>query len=98
MQYPGRIIKAGEQDAAVVRDVKERLNESLAIDHDPTLRCDPDDPVFDARTKATVKLFQARNVDAEGRPLKQDGEIGSLTWGALFGTEMVFSASDPGDA
>jgi hypothetical protein len=29
--------------------------------------------------KQAVKLFQARNVDAEGRPLKQDGEIGALT-------------------
>jgi hypothetical protein len=97
MRYPGRIIKAGEQDAAVVRAVKERLNESLAIDHDPALRCDPDDPVFDARTKAVVKLFQARNVDSAGRPLKQDGEIGSLTWGTLFGIEAVFRNSDPGD-
>lgn len=28
-------------------------------------------------------------MDAAGRPLKQDGEIGSLTWAALFGSESV---------
>jgi hypothetical protein len=39
--------------------------------------------------KQFVKHFQARNVDAEGRPLRQDGEIGSLTWAALFGDESV---------
>jgi hypothetical protein len=37
----------------------------------------------------TIKLFQARNVDADGRPLRQDGEVGSLTWSALFGDDTV---------
>ena len=34
--------------------------------------------------KQTIKLFQARHVDADGRPLKQDGEVGSITWEVLF--------------
>jgi hypothetical protein len=37
----------------------------------------------------TVRLFQARNVDADGRSLRQDGEVGSLTWSALFGSATV---------
>jgi len=34
---------------------------------------------------AAVKLFQARNVDATGAPLKVDGKVGPLTWATLFG-------------
>jgi hypothetical protein len=41
--------------------------------------------------KRVVKLFQARHVDPAGRPLRQDGEIGSLTWGALFGLGTIAS-------
>jgi hypothetical protein len=47
--------------------------------------------------KQTVKLFQARKVDSEGRPLKQDGEIGSLTWAALFGEETLAGPGAPND-
>ena len=89
MQYPGRIIKAGEQDKKVVKLLKRQLNKALGIGNDPALRLDPDEPTFGPRMKQTVKLFQARNVDAAGRPLKQDGEVGSLTWSALFGNEAV---------
>lgn len=89
MQYPGRVIKAGEQDAHVVKALKRRLNQVLGIERDPALRLDPNDRNFGPKMKQTVKLFQARNVDAEGRTLKQDGEVGSLTWAALFGTATV---------
>ena len=98
MQYPGRIIKMGERDNNVVSSLKTRLNEALGIDPDSRLRLDPTDPNFGPRMKQTVKLFQARNVDGEGRPLKQDGEVGSLTWAALFGNDNVPTshvASDP---
>jgi hypothetical protein len=37
----------------------------------------------------SVKLFQARNVDSRGVPLKQDGKVGVLTWTALFGAGSV---------
>ncbi|HEX2768642.1 MAG TPA: CHAP domain-containing protein [Geobacteraceae bacterium] len=93
MQYPGRIIKAGEQDTNVVRVLKQRLNEVLGIENDPAARLDQNDPNFGPKMKQVVKLFQARNVDAEGRPLRQDGEIGSITWAALFGNDSV-PASD----
>jgi hypothetical protein len=39
--------------------------------------------------KQTIKLFQARFTDGSGRPLKQDGEVGALTWEALFGAGTV---------
>jgi hypothetical protein len=89
MKYPGRIIKAGEQDATIVKGLKKRLNEVLALENDPALRLDPSDPVFGTKMKQAVKLFQTRHVDDEGRPLKQDGKVGSLTWAALFGSETV---------
>lgn len=89
MNYPGRNIKVGEQDAAIVKALKQRLNLVLAIDADPALRLDPEEPTFGPKMKQTVKLFQARHVDGEGRPLVQDGSIGSLTWAALFGTDSV---------
>ena len=89
MQYPGRIIKAGEQDANIVKALKQQLNESLGIDLDHTLRLDPNDANFGPQMKQAIKLFQARNVDAEGRSLRQDGEVGSLTWAALFGSNTV---------
>src|SRR5262247_1865696 len=82
MKYPGRVIKVGEADGSIVKAVQTRLNE---------LGCGPLDAQgdFGPKTKASVKLFQARNVDSEGRPLKQDGEVGSLTWSALFGPDTV---------
>jgi hypothetical protein len=89
MQYPGRIIKIGEQDPGVVQVLKKRLNEALSLDAEPMLRLDPGNPNFGPKMKQTVKLFQVRNVDDSGRPLKQDGEIGPLTWAALFGSETV---------
>jgi CHAP domain len=89
MQYPGRIIRAGEQEASIVEALKRALNAALGIDGDATLRLDPTDPTFGQRMQQMVRLFQARNVDAEGRPLRQDGEVGSLTWSALFGANTV---------
>jgi hypothetical protein len=93
MKYPGHVVKAGEKDAGIVTALKLQLNRALGIDNDPASRLNPDDPNFGPRMKQLVKLFQARYVDAAGRPLKQDGEVGSLTWATLFGEESV-SVSD----
>lgn len=98
MEYPGRPIKTGEQDADIVRVLKQQLNIALAIENDPELRLNPDDPAFGPKMKRVVKLFQARHVDHEGRPLKQDGEIGPLTWAALFGVEAVPASTAPRSA
>ena len=93
MNYPGRIIRKGEQDAKIVRAIKEQLNILLCSAGDVSLRLDPDNPSLGDKVVQTIKLFQARHVDGEGRPLKQDGQVGSLTWAALFGTGSVVVSS-----
>lgn len=95
MQYPGRVIKMGESDAAIVKVLKKQLNKALAASSDTVLKLDPENPSFGPSTREVVKLFQARNVDAEGRPLKQDGQVGSLTWEALFGSDTVVTNKKP---
>lgn len=97
MDYPGRKIVQGEQDAAIVKALKLRLNKLMVLGRDTTLKLDPTDPNFGPRMKQTIRLFQARHTDGSGRPLKQDGEVGSLTWEALFGEDAVPSSSTPDD-
>lgn len=77
MNYPGRTIKLGEGDRPVVKAVRRRLKE-LGYGVGPL------DADFDAALVATVKLFQTRNVDHRGRNLVPDGQVGPLTWNALF--------------
>jgi len=89
MDYPGRIITVGESDTEIVRAVKQRLNEALGMADDSDLRMDPNNGSFGPKMKRAVQLFQARNVDSSGQPLKQDGEVGSVTWSALFGLDTV---------
>lgn len=97
MRYPGRIIKAGEQDEAIVKGLKKQLNRVLGTAADPALRLDPSNGEFGPRMKQLVKLFQARHVDSEGQPLKQDGQVGAITWEVLFGGGSVPSAGTPRD-
>lgn len=85
MEYPGHVVRIGEPDEAIVRAVKDQLN--LALPGDVEL--DPTNPGFGSETEAAAALFQARNSDAAGRPLAQDGEIGSLTWARLFNRPAV---------
>jgi CHAP domain len=89
MNYPGRTIKAGETDAAVVRAVRAQLNHALGLVPRVAGRLDERSPDFDSAVTQTVKLFQARHVDRSGQPLLQDGQIGSITWEALFGAANV---------
>lgn len=97
MKYPGRVIKMGEADASVVRALKTQLNKALALTGDQKFVLDEANPVFGAKVKQAVQLFQARNVDDEGRPLKPDGEVGAITWGALFGRKSVANVEKPTD-
>lgn len=82
MKYPGRLIKAGEQDATIVKHIAKALEQR---GYENTSAAG----VFDAGFKSLVMLFQSQNVDTAGRPLEIDGVVGSMTWGALFGSEVV---------
>jgi hypothetical protein len=89
MDYPGHIIEVGERDAEIVRALKPRLNEALGAGDDSALHLEPTSATFGPKMKRAVLLFQARNVDGRGVPLEQDGEVGPLTWAALFGAHTV---------
>ena len=80
--YPGRIVKIGDNDRAVVRPLQLRLKELGCGDLKGS-------GFFGKNTEEAVKVFQARFTDTEGNPLVIDGEVGALTWAALFGPETV---------
>jgi CHAP domain len=92
MQFPGRIIKAGERNGAIVMALKARLNEALGLTGDQRLA--EDNPNFGPKMTQVVKLFQARSVDSQGVPLKTDGEVGSVAWEVLFGADSVPAATE----
>lgn len=89
-RYPGRLLRRGERDRAIVRLLQERLR---AVGADPGRI----DGVFGAGTESAVKLFQSRHEDRNGRPLGVDGMVGALTWEALFGAATVTTVM-PGEA
>ena len=82
LPYPGKLIKLGHKNKETVLAVQRRLNES---------GCGPivESGDFGTETFNAVLLFQARFTDTDGLPLKVDGEIGTLTWAALFGPQSV---------
>lgn len=83
--FPGRIIKFGEADLAIVRKVAAGLLAKGYASISP-------DGVFDAKFKSLVKLYQSQHADSLGRPLAVDGEVGSLTWGSIFGATPANTA------
>jgi len=90
MAFPNRVIKKDEKDKVVVRSVQQQLNK---------LGCGPidDDGKFGSGTENAVKLFQSRFTDSDGLPLKIDGQVGPITWRALFGESSVPAVSDVED-
>ena len=44
---------------------------------------------------SAVKLFQARSLDSDGRPLSVDGAVGPATWSVLFGMGHVAPTQTP---
>jgi hypothetical protein len=88
MDYPGRTIKAGESNAEIVRYIAQEL---AARGYSLT----SPQGTYDAAMKSVVSMYQAQNFDRAGRPLEVDGEVGPMTWGALFGaaTTTVESSS-----
>jgi hypothetical protein len=88
LHYPGRLIRKGEKDKAVVSQIQTRLRQvgcgSRDRDHDgkpEELIVDGD---FGAMTDEAVRIFQARFSDDDAR-MDVDGVVGPTTWGALFG-------------
>jgi hypothetical protein len=87
MNYPNRVIKAGETNKAIVKAVQQRLNE-VGVGPVEVIG------VYGPKTTNAVKLFQATHRDQNGNPLEIDGKLGSLSWTALFGTDTVTVTED----
>ena len=77
MLYPGRVVKVGGSDGALVQAIAQELRQWKYTSSSPV-------GVFDKAFASVVSLFQAQHSDQAGRPLKIDGKLGPLTWGALF--------------
>ncbi len=88
--YPGQIIKKGLMDSPQVLLVQQRLN---ARGFGPV----GEDGDFGQETENAVRQFQAQSTATDGSALTIDGEVGALTWAALFGKDTVPSAT-PKDA
>lgn len=88
--YPGCLLKLDSSDAASVKLVQQRLCE-LGFTQPSRAGTRPlrVDGVFGTHTVDAIKLFQIRHTDLHGRSLEVDGEVGSDTWGALFGGATV---------
>jgi lysozyme family protein len=80
--YPGHVVTEDEMDKDIVKTLQKRLND---------VGCGPIDVdgVFGEQTKNATMLFQTRHTDVFGHDLVVDGEVGSLTWAALFGDSTV---------
>jgi hypothetical protein len=97
MKYPGRRIVMGETDARIVKALKVALNRALSLRGADAVALDPANPLFGPKMKQAVLLFQTRNVDGQGQPLKADGEVGAVTWEILFGDNQVPSSTTAAD-
>ena len=82
LAYPGYIIKLNETNAQLVLSIAAQLAGKGYSSLSPN-------GVFDAAFKSLVKLYQSQHSDIVGKPLDVDGEVGSLTWGSLFGAAPV---------
>ena len=88
ISFPGSVLAPGSRGPAVL-SVQQRLN---------VIGCGPitEDGIFGVETQDAVELAQARFSDIAGSPLKIDGIVGPMTWGALFGkTSTPPNASAP---
>lgn len=86
--YPGHVLKLGEPNNAAVRALRRRLNE---LGCGPVTATGP----FDATVGQATKLFQSRFTDLDGQPLKVDGQVGPISWAALFGADAVPASTGP---
>ena len=82
MDYPNRVVKAGETNKAIVKAVQQKLNEAGLGPIEVV-------GIYGPKTINAVKLFQATHRDQKGNALEIDGKIGSVTWAILFGEQTV---------
>ena len=80
--FPGGVIRRNSPRTDAVAAIQARLAQLGMADLAPT-------GLFDAATEAAVMRFQALNYDLNGNPLSADGEVGELSWGALFGAATL---------
>ena len=67
MNYPNRIIKAGETNKAIVKAIQQKLNEGGLGPIEVI-------GIYGPKTVNAVKLFQATHRDQNGLPLEIDGK------------------------
>ena len=82
MDYPNKVVKAGETNKAIVKAVQQKLNEAGLGPIEVV-------GIYGPKTINAVKLFQATHRDQKGNALEIDGKIGSVTWAILFGEQAV---------
>jgi hypothetical protein len=82
MNYPNIIIRKGSTNKSAVKEIQKALNKvgvgPLDVDGD-----------FGPKTERAVKLFQTRFDDLLGNRLVVDGNVGPVTWSALFNQILV---------
>lgn len=80
--FPGSTIRRNSPHTDAVRAVQARLNER---------GCGPVevDGIFGPGTEAAVRQFQARFFDPSGVALTADGQVGPVTWAAMFGSASL---------
>jgi hypothetical protein len=90
MNYPNRIIRTGEQSAPVIIAIQQKL---------VAAGCGAFEFIgsYGPKTIAAVKLYQSTHRDEQGNLLLDDGEVGPITWGALFGPSTVPHAEETGN-
>ncbi|WP_372622564.1 peptidoglycan-binding protein [Falsiroseomonas sp.] len=88
--FPGGVIRRNSPHTEAVAAIQARLN-ALGIAQLAVTG------LFDTATEAAVKHFQAIGFDLRGNPLSVDGQVGELSWGALFGAASL-PAISPGGA
>lgn len=77
MDYPRRVILRGEPDKEIVKAIQTKLNErGFGI-----IRVNG---LFDQNTESAVRQFQSQTRDSLGNPLVVDGQMGPISWAALF--------------
>lgn len=95
--YPGRVIRRDSADSKSVKLIQQRLRDLSYTQRNVNGSTGPlaVDGGFGENTDAAVRLFQARHTDVHGSPLAVDGEVGSGTWGALFGVAAIPVSDSP---